>query len=162
MSRAFDLALFVGTPVNVGDAAVVSALGPPFAATFSPVAGASKPGVVVGSSVPAATAQGQSLLSGPGPDFVWGVITDPAASASVPPPTAINQVILSDGAQTWQVSTIPTLLNLGGAVTNAGGGAFIATANVTFAPSATIKTRIDGGDPTLSVLDNFSWDAGTF
>ena len=36
-SRAFDLALFVGTPANVNDGPVVATMGPPFTTKFSPL-----------------------------------------------------------------------------------------------------------------------------
>ena len=106
LSRAFDLAQWVGTPVNIGDGVVVSALGPPFQGIFKPVVTSPGPGVVVSSSVPSATAQGQSLLSGPGPGYAWSVVTDSAASASVPPPTATGQVLASDATPSWQVSSM--------------------------------------------------------
>lgn len=162
LSRAFDLAQWVGAPVNIGDGVVVSALGPPFAGQFKPLVTGSKPGVVVGSSVPAANAQGQSLLSGAGPNFAWSVVTDPAASASVPPPTAQNQLILSDGTPSWQVSSISAVMLISGACMLATGGTFSAAARLIFATTATPSVCIDGGDPALSMIDNFGWDAGTF
>ena len=73
MTKAFDLALFVGTPVNPGDGVVVNTIGPPLNTKFAPMVSAPVPGVVVGASVPAATAPGQSLISGAGPSFGWGV-----------------------------------------------------------------------------------------
>ena len=162
LSRAFDLAQWVGTPVNIGDGVVVSALGPPFQGIFKPVVTASKPGVTVGSSVPAANAQGQSLLSGPGPGFAWSVVTDPAASASVPPPTAQNQLVLSDGTPSWQVSSISAVMLISGACMLATGGTFSSAARLIFATTATPSVCIDGGDPALSMIDNFTIDAGTF
>jgi hypothetical protein len=161
LSRAFDLAQWVGKPVEVGDALVVNALGPPFQSIFKPVVTSSAPGVVVGSSVPSATAQGQSLLSGPGPGYAWSVVTDPAASASVPPPTALNQLLLSDGTPSWQVSSISAVMLISGACMLATGGNFSAAAKLTFS-TATPSVIIDGGDPNLSLIDNFTWDAGTF
>ena len=77
MTKAFDLALFVGTPTNVGDGVVVSAVGPPLTTQFAPVPTAGAPGVVVGASVPKATAAGQTLVAGAGPGFAW----TPGASA---------------------------------------------------------------------------------
>lgn len=162
LSRAFDLAQWVGEPVNVGDGVVVSALGPPFQSIFKPVVTSNAPGVSVGSSVPAASAQGQSLLSGAGPSFAWSLVTDPAASASVPPPTAQNQLVLSDGTPSWQVSSISAVMLISGACMLATGGAFSSAARLTFATTATPSVCIDGGDPTLSMIDNFSWDGGTF
>ena len=162
MSRAFDLALFVDQPAAVGDGAVVSAMGPPFTAHFAPLVVGRVPGIVVGSSVPAATAQGQSLLSGAGPAFAWSVVTDPAASATVPPSTAVNQVLMSDGTPSWQITTAAGLTATGGACMLSSGGTFSAAAKLTFATTATPTTCIDGGDPNFSVFDNFSWDAGQF
>jgi len=50
----------------------------------------------------------------------------------------------------------------GNAVTTTLGGVFSASAKLTFTPTATPAVCIDGGDPTLSILDNFTLDAGTF
>ena len=161
-SRAFDLAQWVGEPVHAGDGLVINALGPPFQSIFKPVVTSNAPGVSVGSSVPAANAQGQSLLSGPGPGYAWSVVTDPAASATVPPPTAQNQLILSDGTPSWQVSSISAVMLISGACMLATGGTFSSAARLTFATTATPSVCIDGGDPALSMIDNFSWDAGTF
>ena len=162
ISRAFDTAQFVGTPVNVNDGVLVSALGPPFTTVFKPVVTSVNPGVTVGSSVPAASAQGQSLLSGPGPGYAWSVVTDPAAAASVPPPTAQNQLILSDGTPSWQASSISAVMAISGACMLATGGVFSTAAKLTFTMTATPSVCIDGGDPTKSMIDNFGWDAGTF
>ena len=161
-SRAFDLAQWVGEPVHAGDGLVINALGPPFQSIFKPIVTANGPGVVVGSSVPAANAQGQSLLSGPGPNFAWSVVTDPAASATVPPPTALNQLIVSDGTPSWQVSSISAVMLISGACMLATGGNFSTAAKLTFSTTATPSVCIDGGDPTKSMIDNFGWDAGTF
>lgn len=162
VSRAFDTAQFVGTPVNVNDGVVVSALGPPFATTFKPVVVGSQPGVVVGSSVPAANAQNQILISGAGPSFAWALGTNPAAAASVPNPTAQYQLIMADGTPTWQTTTIGTVLGLGGAVMQATGGIFATVASLVFTATASLTKRIDGADPTMSLIDNFTIDAGTF
>jgi hypothetical protein len=162
VSRAFDLALFVGTPANVNDGALVSALGPPFTAAFKPVVTASQPGVTVGASTPAATAQNQIMVSGVGPGFAWGLTTNPAAAAQVPPPGGLNHVLLSDSTPAWQDSTLNNMLLVGGACLFSSGGTFATGANLTFTASATPRTRLDGGDPTLSTLDNFGIDAGTF
>jgi hypothetical protein len=162
VSRAFDLALFVGTPSNVNDGALVSALGPPFTATFKPVVVGSIPGITVGASMPAATAQNQILISGVGPGFAWGLGTNPAAAASVPPPQGLNHVLLSDGTPAWQDSTLNNMLLVGGAVLLSLGGTFGQAANLAFTTSATLRTRIDGGDPTLSQIDGFLLDCGTF
>jgi hypothetical protein len=161
-TRAFDLALWVPTPANVGDGVVVNALGPPFTSVFAPLVVGSKPGVTVGNSMPAATAQNQILLSGPGPNFAWGLVLNPAAAASVPPATAQYQLIMADAALTWQDTTIGVVLGLGGAVTISQGGTFVQAANLVFTAAAALTTRIDGGDPTLSKIDNFSFDSGTF
>ena len=161
-TRAFDLALWVPTPANVGDGVVVNALGPPFTSTFAPLVQGTKPGITIGNSMPAATAQNQILLSGPGPSFAWSLVLNPAAAASVPPATAQYQMLMSDAALTWQDTTIGVVLGLGGAVTISQGGTFVAAANLVFTPAAALATRIDGGDPTLSRLDNFSLDSGQF
>ena len=162
MSRAFDLAQWVNEPANVNDGVVVSALGPPFTSAFKPLVVGAQPGVVVGSSVPAANAQGQIIVSGAGPSFAWGLATDPSAAASVPPPTEPNQVIVSDAVPTWQPTTANALVLLGGACMLATGGNFAAAAKLTFSTTASISTCIDGVDPTKSQLDNFTLDCGTF
>ena len=117
LSRAFDLAQWVGQPANVGDGVVVSAVGPPFQGQFAPLVTGGKPGVSVGASMPAANAQNQILLSGPGPAFGWTLVLNPAAAASVPPASAQRQMLMSDAALTWQDTTIPTVMALGNAVT---------------------------------------------
>jgi hypothetical protein len=162
MTKAFDLALFVPVPANVGDGVVVSALGPPFATQFKPLVVGSQPGVTVGASMPAANAQNQILLSGPGPTFAWSLVLNPAAAASVPPATAQNQMLLSDAALTWQDTTIGTVMALGNAVTTTLGGTFVAAANLVFTATASPVVRIDGGNPSFSTLDNFTLDSGTF
>ena len=162
MSRAFDLAQWVNEPANVNDGVVVSALGPPFTGAFKPLVVGSQPGVVVGSSVPAANAPGQIIVSGAGPSFAWGLAADPAAAASVPPPTAPNQVIVADSVPSWQPTTASALVLLGGACMLATGGNFAAAAKLTFSTTASISTCIDGVDPTKAQLDNFLLDCGTF
>jgi len=162
MTKAFDLALFVPNPTNSGDGVVVDVLGPPYTTKFAPLVVGSKPGVTVGNSMPAANAQNQILLSGPGPNFSWTLVLNPAAAASVPPATAQYQLLMSDAALTWQDTTIGVVMGLGNAVTTTLGGTFVAAANLVFTPAAALATRIDGGDPTLSRLDNFSLDSGTF
>ena len=162
MTKAFDLALFVPAPTNVGDGVVVSALGPPFTTQFAPLVVGSKPGVTVGATMPAANAQNQILLSGPGPGFAWTLVLNPAAAASVPPATAQHQMLMSDASLAWQDTTVATVMALGNAVTTTGGGVFTPSASLVFQTTATPTVCIDGGDPNLSILDNFSWDAGTF
>ena len=162
MTKAFDLALFVPAPTNVGDGVVVNALGPPFTTQFAPLVVGSKPGVTVGATMPAANAQNQILLSGPGPTFAWSLVLNPAAAASVPPATAQHQMLMSDASLTWQDTTIGTVMALGNAVTTTLGGVFVAAANLVFTPAAAAAVRIDGGDPNLSILDNFTVDCGTF
>jgi hypothetical protein len=162
MSKAFDLAMFIGAPVNVGDGVVVTGVTSPFPTKFAPVAQGALPGVVVGASMPAAVAKDQILISGPGPTYAWSLGTNPAAAAAVPPPTARYQVLLSDAALTWQDATINTLMGLGNAVTTTAGGDFTPAAQLVFQTTATASVRIDGRDPNLSIIDNFGWDAGTF
>jgi hypothetical protein len=161
-TRAFDLALFVPVPANLNDGVVVSALGPPFATQFKPLVVGSQSGVVVGASMPAAVAPNQILVSGAGPGYAWGLATNPAAAASVPPPTAQYQIVLADATPAWQTATVSSLMTLGNAVTTTLGGTFVAVANLVFTTSATLATRLDGGDPLLSRLDNFMIDMGTF
>ena len=162
-SRAFDLALFVGTPANVNDASVVSVTGPPFVTAFKSVALSSKPGgVTVQTDMPAAVKQGQIMLSGAGPSFAWGLIDNPAAAASVPPPSAPGQVVMADGVPSWQPTTANALVSFGGACMLATGGTFAAAGKLTFTTTATPTVCLDGGDPAFSILDNFSFDCGTF
>jgi hypothetical protein len=162
-SRAFDLALFVGVPANLNDASVVSVTGPPFSTAFKSVALSSKPGgVTVQADVPQANAQGQIMLSGAGPNYAWGLATNPAAAASVPPPQARFDIIMADSVPSWQVSSVSAIMTLGGAVTITGGGTFVQAANLVFTPTGAPSRRLDGGDPNFSLLDNFTLDAGTF
>ena len=161
-TRAFDLALWVPTPVNVGDGVVVNALGPPFTSAFAPLVQGTKPGITIGNSMPAATAQNQILISGPGPSYAWALGTNPAAAAAVPPATAQYQLIMADAFDTWQTTTIGVVLGLGGAVTVSQGGTFVQAANLVFTAAAALTTRIAGGDPTLSRIDNFSLDCGVY
>ena len=160
-TKAFDLALFVPTPVNSGDGVVVDVLGPPYTTKFAPLVVGAKPGVVVGATMPAASAQNQILVSGPGPGFDWGLGTNPAAAATVPPATAQHQLIMSDATLLWQDTTIDGVMALGGAITSTLGGTFVSTANLVFTAVAP-GTRIDGSDPNLSKIDNFTLDCGTF
>lgn len=162
MSKAFDLAIFVGAPANVGDGVVVTGVASPYPTKFAPLVVGAQPGVVVGASVPAANAKDQILISGPSPGFAWALGTNPAAAASVPPATAPRQVIISDASLQWQDSSIDVLMGLGNAVTTTGGGDFTPSAQLTFQTTSTPSVCIDGRDPALSILDNFSWDAGTF
>lgn len=161
-SRAFDLALFVPTPVNSGDGVVVDVPGPPFTTKFAPLVVGSGPGVVVGGSMPKANAQNQILISGPGPNYAWALGVNPAAAASVPPATAQHQMLMADASDTWQTTTIATVMGLGDAVTTTSGGDFAPSAKLVFQTTAVATVRIDGGDPALSIIDNFSWDAGQF
>ena len=162
MTKAFDLALFVGSPVNVGDGVVVTGLTSPYPTQFAPLVVGGKPGVTVGAAMPAANAQNQILLSGPGPTFAWSLALNPAAAASVPPATASRQLLMSDAALTWQDTTISVVMALGNAVTTTFGGVFVAAANLVFTPAAVAAVRIDGGDPALSIIDNFTLDCGVF
>ena len=162
VSRAFDLAQFVNVPANVNDGVVVAAIGPPFTTMFKPVVTSVNSGVTVAASMPAANAQNQILISGPGPGYAWALGTNPAAAASVPPATAQNQLIMSDASDTWQTTAIPTILAIGGAVTQSGGGTFAVGASLVFTPMVSLTKRIDGGDPTLSQIDNFLLDCGQF
>jgi hypothetical protein len=161
-TRAFDVAMFVPTPANVGDGVVVNALGPPFTSQFAPLAQGTKPGITVGASMPAANAQNQILISGAGPGFAWALGTNPAAAAAVPPSTAQYQLIMADATPSWQTASIGTVLGLGGAVTVSAGGTFVQAANLAFTAAAALATRIDGGDPNFSRLDNFLLDSGVY
>jgi hypothetical protein len=162
MTKAFDLALFVPAPVNSGDGVVVDVLGPPFTTKFAPLVTGSKPCVVVGATMPAANAQNQILISGPGPTFTWVLGVNPAAAASVPPATANQQMLMSNSSLQWTDVTIGAVMALGNAVTTTLGGTFSTSAKLVFTPTATPSVCIDGGDPAFSLIDNFSWDAGTF
>lgn len=161
-TRAFDLALFVGAPSNVNDGVLVSAIGPPFTAAFKPVVVGSQPGVTVGASMPAATAQNQILISGVGPGFAWGLGTNPAAAASVPAPSGQYSLLMGDATPSWQNTSIASVMTLGKAVTTTLGGTFVATAKLVFLTAAVSTVCIDGTDPNLSTIDNFTLDCGTF
>jgi hypothetical protein len=163
---AFDLALFADSsaPQNPGDGVVVANLGPPLGVRYAPLVQATTPGVSVAASVPKATQTNQIMVSGSGPDYPWGLTVNPAVAASVPPPTAMNHTLLSDGTLKWQESTLAALLAAGNAVvTNAGAlYTFDATSVIAFTASANLATRLDGGNSAKSQIDNFSIDAGTF
>lgn len=161
-TKAFDLALFVPAPANVNDGVVVSAIGPPFVTAFKPLVVGSKPGVTVNADVPAANAQGQIMVSGAGPGFGWGLATNPAAAASVPPPTARYQVIWADATPTWVTTDLTTMFVQGGAVTQLYGGSFAVGARLTFSPTVSPSAAIDGVDATRNSIDNFTLDCGTF
>lgn len=187
MTKAFDSALFIPANPNAGEVVEIASPGPPLKTQFGNYI-AGPPGVSVEASVPAATAQGQSLLSGPGPDFDW---TPTLTSSTLPTPTGPNQtyvsapttpfamqlapatpqatapqqVMLSGGSTgpfPWALSTLPNLMTLGNAVTTTIGGVLSATASLVFTASATLSTCINGSDPTKSAIDNFTIDAGTF
>ena len=163
VSRAFDTAQFVPVPANVNDGVVVATVGPPFTTMFKPVVTSVNSGVTVAASMPAANAQNQILISGPGPGYAWALGTNPAAAASVPPATAQNQLLMSDASDTWQINNHRHRCSaLGGAVTQSGGGTFAIGASLVFTPMVSLTKRIDGGDPTLSQLDNFTLDCGQF
>jgi len=187
MTKAFDSALFIPPNPNAGEVVEVVSIGPPFQTGWGNYI-AGPPGTTVEASVPAATGQGQSLLSGPGPDFEW----EPVLSSSVlPPPTGANQtyvsaqsspfamqltpalpqasapqqVLLSGGSlgpYPWLLATVPQLMTAGNAVTTTVGGVMSVSAVITFTASASLSTCIDGSDPTKSAIDNFTIDAGTF
>jgi hypothetical protein len=162
-TRAFDLALFVpATPQQAQDGAVVASMGPPFTTTFMPLVVGSSPGMSLGASIPAPTAQNQIMISGAGPPFNWGLGTNPGAAGATPPPKAQNHVLLADAVPSWQDSTIANVLSLGNAVTTTASATFATGANLIFTPAATLTTRIDGGDPAFSQIDNFTIDGGTF
>ena len=162
MTKAFDLALFVPAPVNSGDGVVVDVLGPPFTTKFAPLVTGSGPGIVVGGSMPKATAQNQILISGPGPNYSWALGTNPAVAAAVPPATAPRQMLMSDPSLQWQDTTIAVVMGLGNAVTTTDGGDFAPSAQLAFQTTASPSVCIDGRDPNLSILDNFTIDCGTF
>lgn len=163
---AFDLALVIDNvpPQHVNDAPVVQSLGPPLSMKFAPVVVSSTPGVTVDASVPKANAQNQILVSGSGPTYPWGLATNPAVAATVPPPTGANRVLMSDSTLTWKDTALSAFLSAGNAVVTNGGAlyTFDSTSVLAFTASLSMATRLDGGDPTKSEIDNFSIDAGTF
>lgn len=188
MTKAFDSALFI--PVNPlsGEVVEVSSPGPPLLTQWaSYISG--PPGTVVETDLPAATAPGQTLLSGPAPDFLWTPATTTASlpvptganqtyvsgqnapysmqlAAATPQPTGPGQIVVSGGSAggpwPYTLQTMAQVVAQGGAVTNVAGGSLSAGANIVYAPSATLTTRLDGGNPATSAIDNFSIDMGTF
>jgi hypothetical protein len=186
MTKAFDSALFIPANPNAGEVVEIAAPGPPLKTQFNTYIGG-PPGVTVDASVPAATSQGQSLISGPGPDFDWEAAptssalpvptgpnqtyvsaqTTPFAmqlARAVPDATAAQQILVSTGAgpYPWTTNTIAQLMTAGNAVTTTVGGVMSATAVIAFTASATLSTCLDGSDPTKSAINNFTIDAGTF
>jgi hypothetical protein len=186
MTKAFDSALFIPANPNAGELVEVASAGPPLKTQWGNYI-AGPPGTTVEASVPAATAQGQVLLSGPAPDFEW---TPVVSSSSLPPPTGANQTYVSSqsspfamqlaravpdasaaqqilvstgaGPYPWTTNTIAQLMAAGNAVTTSGGGTFIPAAALVFTATGNLSTRMDGIDPTKSAIDNFTIDAGTF
>ena len=77
-------------------------------------------------------AQNQILISGPGPDYAWALGTNPAAAASVPPATALHQMLMADASLHWQDTTIAVVMALGNAVTTTVGGVFSTSAKLDF------------------------------
>jgi hypothetical protein len=186
MTKAFDSALFIPANPNSGELVEVVSPGPPLKTGWGNYI-SGPPGISVEASVPAATAQGQVLLSGPGPDYEW---TPTVSSSSLPAPTGANQTYVSaqsspfamqlaravpdpttggqvlysvgGGPFLWSQVSLPNLMLLGNAVTTTVGGVMSASAVITFTASATLSVCIDGSDPTKSAINNFTIDAGTF
>jgi hypothetical protein len=186
MTKAFDSALFIPASPNAGELVEVVSAGPPLKTGWGNYI-AGPPGTTVEASVPAATAQGQVLLSGPAPDFDW---TPVVSSSSLPPPTGANQTYVSaqsspfamglaravpdptatqqvlfsagGGPFLWTQLSLVNLMTLGNAVTTTGGGTFSTSAVLTFSQTPTLSTCIDGSDASKSAIDNFTIDAGTF
>lgn len=167
MTAAFDLALFVPAVAPVaGQAPGVTGPSPLTTAWQTPAL-ASAPGVVVGASVPGAVAEGFTLVSGAAPDFAWTLAVageGGGGGSNVPDAGAQNQVILSGASPgfAWSVTPLTTMLSVGGAITSSAGGLFGAAANLVFSAAATLTTRLNGGNPSMSAIDNFTIDAGTF
>ena len=163
VTRAFDLALFVPVPANSGDGVVVDVLGPPYTTKFAPLVTGSGPGIVVGGSMPKANEQNQILISGPGPNYAWALGTNPAAAAAEAAgdrqPSDADERCFADLAGHHHRHRDGAL---GNAVTTTTGGDFTPSAQLTFQTTATPSVCIDGRVPTLSILDNFSCDAGEF
>jgi hypothetical protein len=186
MTKAFDSALFIPPNPNVGELIEIAAPGPPLKTQYGNYISA-PPGITVEASVPAATGEGQSLVSGPAPDFEW---MPAVTAADLPTPTGANQtyvsaqnspfpmqlaratpqataaqqVLISVGNDPfpWTVAALTDLMAAGNAVTTSGGGTFVPAATLVFSPSAGLAVRMDGIDPTKSAIDNFTIDAGTF
>ena len=186
MTKAFDSALFIPANPQTGEVVEIASPGPPLKTQFNTYIGG-PPGVTVEASLPAATGQGQSLLSGPAPDFEWEAAptsstlpvptganqtyvssqSSPFAmqlARAVPDPTTTGQVLYSVGGGpfAWTPLSLTNLMTLGNAVTTTVGGVLSATASLIFTASASLSTCIDGSDPTKSAIDNFTIDAGTF
>jgi hypothetical protein len=162
MTKAFDLALFVPAPTSVGDGVVVSALGPPFATEFAPLVTGGQPGVTVGSSVPAATKGEQILVSGSSAGFPWSLIDNPAIAATVPSPDAAGEMLFSNSTPAWVSVPASAVLQGGGAMFVSSNNRMTPSGKITFQTTAMPSVCLDGTDPELSIIDNFSWDAGTF
>lgn len=163
-SRAFDLAEWVGVPAHPGDGVTVDSMGPPFVASFKPLVTSPTPGTSLGQSIPNPTGANQILVSGSGAGFPWGLTVNPAVGATVPKPSAQYHILMADATPSWQEATIAQLLSQGNAVVTNGAATytFDTSSVIAFTASATLTTRVNGGDPTKSALDNFSIDCGTF
>ena len=187
MTKAFDSALFIPASPNAGELVEVASPGPPLKTQWGNYI-SGPPGISVEASVPAATAEGQVLLSGPGPDFDW---TPVVSSSSLPPPTGPGQTYVSGpsdpfgmqvapavpqpsavmhvlysgpmaGSAAFAWTSIGNIMSLGGALTIAG-GTIVRGGAIVFTPVLSgTNVVLDGGDPTKSIADNFTIDAGTF
>jgi hypothetical protein len=83
---------------------------------------------------------------------------------AAPQATAAQQVMVSGdgGPFPWMLSTIPDLMAAGYAVTTINGGVLLAGAGLSFTPTDSFSTPLDGVNPLKSAIDNFTIDAGTF
>jgi len=145
-----------GVPAPTGpNLMVVTGSAAPFAYQLSPIQTVLQP-----------NAQGQIMVSNASPAWALQTVSGmlSAAGAITTQPTGPNQVLLSSTGTppTWTLSTISALLAAGGAVMNATGGSLAQAANLVFAATPTLTTRIDGGSPAMSAIDNFTIDSGVY
>ena len=162
MTKAFDLALFVPTPVNSGDGVVVDV---PRAAVHHQVR-------AFGHRLRPRhcrrrlDAEGECAEPDPDlgarPELCLGARNQSRRGGGVPPATANHQMLMADASLTLGRHHHRVVMGLGNAVTTTSGGDFTPSAKLTFQTTATPSVCIDGRDPTLSIIDNFTFDSGVF
>lgn len=152
MTKAFDLALYIPPGANTGEA--VEILTPdPVLTTKRVIYVEGAADAHVDASVPKATAAGQLMVAGPSPNFDW--LASSVGVPGLPVAVAQNQIMVSGPgpAFAWDI---------GKAVLETVGGTLAAAANIVFTAAGALTTRLNGGDPSKSAIDNFTIDCGTY
>lgn len=152
MTKAFDLALYIPLGATTGEA--VEVLTPdPVLTTRRVIYVEGAADAHVDASVPKATAAGQLMVAGPSPDFAW--LAGSVGVPGLPVAVAQNQIMVSGPGPTFA-------WDIGKAVLESIGGVLAAGANIVFTAAGALTTRLNGGDPARSAIDNFNLDCGTY